>query len=105
MVITAILGAPFFFRWFFPHYVAAIPYTQVYSLVLLFIPFIFFNETLNMHGRIKELYWARLIVPPARIILLIAMVPWWGLWGAIAAIFATKFLTLAVYAYIFKKLW
>lgn len=104
VVGLAIVLTPWFFRWLFPQYLAAIPYTQVYALVILFMPFIFFTESLQMHGRTRELYLNRLVISPIKIILLFALLPGYGIWGAIMAIFLTKFANLLMLIYIFRKI-
>lgn len=101
LVAAYILAAPYVFRIFFPQYLESVIYSQAFSLILLFAPTLLFSEALAAHMRKKELYIARIATAVMSMLLLAALVPLFGLWGAIAALVAGQGVSLVLYGSLF----
>ena len=95
--------APFIFRLLFPAYLDAVIYTQILALSLLFAPGTMFGEALTAHMKKKELYFSQALLPIIKIALFLLLLPPFGIWGAVAAIIASQFLTLVLYAFQFWR--
>ena len=79
-----ILLAPYLFALLFPQYTESILFSQVMALALLFFPIsTFLSETFTAHAKVREKYYLSLITSVGKIILLIVLVPMFGIWGAI----------------------
>lgn len=82
---TYMLFAPYFYGFFFPQYVEAIVYSQVYSLTLLAVSGTIFDSTLVAHKKTKELYVHRISIPVIKIGLFIILLPIYGIMGLIVS--------------------
>ncbi len=105
LVIGYILIAPLFFQIFFPKYLASVQYSQILSLSL--IPIViagFLYTVLESQKATKELYQYNLYSNIFNIILLVPLVYYLGLWGAIISRFATRLFTLMLSIIILKKI-
>lgn len=98
-----ILAAPFLYQMIFPQYLDSVRYSQLFSTVLLFAPTLLFSEALAAHRRKKELYIARISTAIISIGLLFALLPSFGLWGAIVALIASQAVSFAFYASLFYR--
>lgn len=85
MVILYVLIAPFFYRLFFPTYLEAIIFSQVYVLILLLFPKKLISLTLFAHDQKEATYALIVLQPVVQVILLFTLIPIIGLWGAIVA--------------------
>ena len=90
--------APLIFRLLFPAYLDSVIYTQVLALSLIFAPGTMYGEALTAHMRKKELYLSQAVLPIAKILLLLLLLPPFGIWGAVATIIISQFLTFVLYA-------
>jgi PST family polysaccharide transporter len=101
LAIGYILVAPLLFKWFFPQYLDAVIYSQVYAIILIFsaaLPV----ALLDAHLAIKEKYAATFMASISKIILIFCGIFFYGLWGLIVARIISKM--LAVYlAFFFSK--
>lgn len=77
------LLAPYFYKFFYPQYLDAVMYSQIYSLTLLAVSGTVFNETLSAHKKTRELYFHRIMVPALQIILFLILLPLYGLMGLV----------------------
>lgn len=80
-----VLLIPYFYKFFYPQYLDAVLYSQVYALTLLAIFGTVFDSTLQAHKKKKEMYLHRIIVPIVQISLFFILLPRWGLMGLIVA--------------------
>ncbi|MBI5134436.1 MAG: oligosaccharide flippase family protein [Candidatus Taylorbacteria bacterium] len=80
-----ILLAPFIFKIFFPQYMEAVLFSQIFALSLLFQPRNLFEALLIAHERVKERYIATGISHAVRIALFVALIPTYSIIGAIAS--------------------
>ena len=86
LVILYILFAELLFTIFFPAYVEAIPYSQVFALSLIPGAFDVLSVTaLKAHRAIKKMYIFHISVPIIEIVLLVVLISFYGTWGAIFA--------------------
>lgn len=104
IVLFYIAIAPWFFTFFFPNYIEAIRYSQVFSLVILFFPAVLFQQFLVGQMQQKWLYILQTIVPTTKILLLFILLPVYGIWGALISIITMEFVRLIIIVSIFFKL-
>lgn len=104
-VFLYIFLAPVIFDFFFPAYTESVPFSQLYVLSVLFIPFnIIWSYFYAIHHE-KALWVNALIVPSAFIIGIIIFVPFFGLIGALLAVY-TRYLaetSLGLYYFLISK--
>lgn len=85
-----VVSAPFIYRTFFPEYTTAALYSQVYALSLVGFAFLPAGSYLVAKKRVREQYLSNTIVSILQILILVAGVTMWGLWGMIAARILTR---------------
>lgn len=98
-----VLFAPFIYETFFPAYIEAIPYSQIYALTILFsgaLPVAF----LDAHIAIKEKYIATFIAGIQKISILFIGIYFWGLWGLVFARVITKMIAVMISMIAAKKI-
>lgn len=84
--LAYILLAPLLFRIFFPSYLESVPFSQVFSLILIFIiPATYFASVVYGQKMIKTIYASSLGGNALRIILYLILGKFWGIWGIIWA--------------------
>jgi O-antigen/teichoic acid export membrane protein len=83
--------APYIFKILFPRYMEAVPYSQVYVLYLLTLPFIPSASYLAAKRLIKEQYIGSILNHTFKICFTFIGVAMWGLWGLIGAVIASRF--------------
>ncbi len=104
MVGIYIIFAPFLYQLLFPQYLESVIFSQVFALTLLFVPDMFFRQTFIAHMKKQQLYTLKITTPVMKIILLAVLLPFYGIWGAIAAILSTRILNSIATFYLFMKL-
>ncbi len=104
IVILYIIFAPLLFRIFFSQYISSINYSRVFAFSLLLYPMTFFNYALTAQMKKRQLYIASTITNISQIILLLILLPLYGIWGAIFVLLATVFIRSIINFYLFKKL-
>lgn len=104
VVIAYILAAPFLYGWFFPQYIDSIFFSQVVALMLLSIPAIMLGQVFVAHRRKKEIYTVGISISLLRIILILILLPLYGIWGAIAVKLLVHAFDAALESYLFVKL-
>ncbi len=103
IIILYIIFAPFIFKILFPQYLNAILYSQILSLILLIQPITLITTTLTAHIKKKELYLLNIIPPIFQIILLIILIPFFGILGAIFSTLGAKITNSFLLIYFLKK--
>jgi O-antigen/teichoic acid export membrane protein len=83
LALGYVIFAEILFTYIFPQYREAIRYSQVLSILLLFMPSMFYIQALTTLGKKKELYILNITKPIIRIIPLVLLVPKYGVWGAV----------------------
>jgi O-antigen/teichoic acid export membrane protein len=94
---------PYFFKFFFPKYLASTPYTQLlifYNLSAITYPF---SSYLNAHRKVKENYTIAIVSFVVKALTLIILVPIYGVWGAVWSILLSSWSSIAfAYYYLYK---
>lgn len=88
--------APTLFSLLFPQYLASLPYSQAvvfYTLSAITYPF---GSYLFAHKRVGDNYVLAVGSFAAKVACLLGLVPWFGVWGAIAGILASAAATIAI---------
>jgi O-antigen/teichoic acid export membrane protein len=85
IIVVYIPLAPFIYKFFFPGYIVAVPYSQIYALSMLGVFFTPFGSYLTAKKKIKEQYILNIINALLQIGLFAVGVIWWGLWGLVWA--------------------
>lgn len=104
VMLLYILIAPYIFKWFFPQYVGAVIYSQVYALILLSYPRVLAGSVLSAKQKTKELYIGSLALTPVYWIMLLTLIPFFGLWGAIVSFLILEAVTFILQWIQFKKI-
>lgn len=97
--------APLLFSILFPVYTNAIPLSQVFALTLpIALSSILFSQTLISHARKKELYTLKIATPTLRLILMLILLPLFGVWGIVFAIITTYILGNFLLLFLFFRM-
>lgn len=102
-VLAYILAAPFLFRFLFPQYADAVPYTQIFALSLILFPLGIFGTALKAEGAMKEIYMFSIGAPVIQILVLLILIPLYGLWGAIFARLGSRIFHHALLAFLYLR--
>jgi len=84
-VIMFIILAPYLYKIFFPQYMDAVKYSQLFALVLLFFPQKLIGAALQAKAKKKALYIISVSNSLIRIALYLILIPIYGIYGAIIA--------------------
>lgn len=85
LAIIYVLIAPWTYKIFFPQYMEAVVYSQVFAISILLVPVTLINQALVSQLDKKGLYITKLAFPAIKIILLLLLLPRFHLWGVITA--------------------
>ena len=99
-----ILIAPFIYQLIFPRYLAAIPLSQALAIGYLFSPALLFSETFNAQKKQREMYIAKIVTSALRILLLLILLPPFGVWGAVYTFILVNALSGALTLVLFHRL-
>ena len=94
--------SPIFYKIFFPQYLDALRYTQVFALTFLFFPASLLGTALEAKMKTKKIYLLKAF-SLIRIILFVVLIPIYGIWGLIAARLGMQALNLSLTLFLFKK--
>jgi len=98
-----IFSAPYIFSVLFSQYMESVIYSQVYTISLLVIPSVLFVKALTAHKKTKQQYILKIVTPLLKIILLIILLPLYGIWGALIALISTEIVWMSLSIYLFYK--
>jgi len=104
MALIYIFLVPFLFKMFFPQYLDAVLYSQVFALSILLIPEGFFSLSLMSQMKIKHMYVNQLVSPLIQIALLIILTPLYGIMGTISALLIAQFSRIGLLIFLFKRM-
>ena len=65
-------------------------YSQIYIFTILFLPTLFFKQSLIAHAQKKALYVLNTLIPIGKILLLLVLLPTYGIMGALMALFIVQ---------------
>lgn len=85
LALLYIIAAPVLITFFLPKYTEIIFHSQVYALSLIGVMIIPLTAAMNSIPKIKALYLTNIITPLISVVLIVTLIPPYGLWGAIAA--------------------
>jgi O-antigen/teichoic acid export membrane protein len=94
LVAAYVIAAPWLFKIFFPAYMSSVIYSQVFCVSLMFSGSMLLMQYLQSQSMKAELYKFNFINLIIEIILIVVLVYFFGLWGAIAARVGFRFLNL-----------
>jgi O-antigen/teichoic acid export membrane protein len=95
--------APYFFTFFFPQYLASIPYTQIYALSFFSVAAIFVQTALTSQQKVRELYIVNLTMPILKSVLLVVLMFYFGIWGVIWAQIIVHFVSIPLQLVLYKR--
>jgi O-antigen/teichoic acid export membrane protein len=104
IVLIYIVCASFFFKIFFPQYLEAVHYSQIFSLVILFFPAALFQQFFVGQMQQKWLYVLQVSVPVVKIVLLFILLPIYGILGALFSILGMEVFRIIAVVLIFRYL-
>jgi len=102
VAIIYVLTAPYIYKLLFPQYTESIFYSQLYAVILLFIPTGLYLQTLIAHMKKEVLYIVNLTNSVTKIGLLIILLPTYGILGAITSLIGAQILTSLILLIFFK---
>lgn len=85
LTLVYVYLAPWLYKLLYPQYVGAVGYSQVFALIILLLPTNLFSNSLIAKRRIREITALRFTAPTVRIVLLVVLIPMYGIWGAVIA--------------------
>jgi len=94
---------PIGYRIVFPNYIESVPYARVLALGLILIPFSLLQTSLTAGMKTRELYKIRFISPAIKIVLFLALIPLYGIWGIIISALIAQAMGSIFTLYLFKK--
>lgn len=94
MVALYWFGAPILFSLFFPAYLDAVPYSQIYALALIPATAIIPTTLLEAQAARRELYILNTVGPVVQILVLLFAIVFYGIVGALIARFFTRLFSL-----------
>lgn len=103
IIAAYIVTAPYIYQIFFPQYTESIIYSQLFVLTLLFFPKKMLATAFSAHARKRPLYLSSTLPALLKIILLIALVPPFGITGAILSEIGTQFFSFTLIGLLFIK--
>jgi len=104
IVVLAILAAPLLYAFVFPAYAESVPLFQVLAITTLLIPFSLFESALLAQNKKRPLYVLQVAPSVVRILLYLALIPFWGVWGVVAATLIGLTLRAAFSSFFFRAL-
>jgi O-antigen/teichoic acid export membrane protein len=103
IIIAYILFAPLFFQVLFPQYLDAVLPSQILALGVVFQSRALVDIFLFSHGTVTDRYRITLGSQIIRIFLYTVCIPYYGLYGAIAANVISEMCSAAVMTYVYLK--
>jgi O-antigen/teichoic acid export membrane protein len=91
-----ILALPTIFQLLFPTYLDSVIYAQWLAISLIFIPELLFGQALVAHLQKRSLYIINISSNLLKIILLLILLPVYGIWGAVYTLLLYLFYSMTV---------
>ncbi len=104
LALCLVLIIPPFYQTLFPQYVASIPYAQVMAAFLAFSPVRMITTAINAKGSIRDIYTINLFASILQIVMLLILVPLFGIWGAVLTTPVQSFLSNIIFVRVFKRM-
>ena len=103
IIIAYIICAPIIYNIFFPRYISAALFSQVFALSLILHPFSLFNTAIDAEGNTKKIYTYKILTSLTQILALLILIPPFGLWGAVYGRIIGRYINYILPFYFFKK--
>jgi len=103
VVAMYIFISPLLFKIFFPQYLDSIPYTQLFSLTLLFLPTGVLMQKFYAHKNLKVLAVLNVIEPIILIALYLILIPFFGIYGVIYSMLLKLSINATMLIYLFLR--
>jgi len=104
LALFIVLIAPYFYKLFFPLYIESVVYFQAFSILIALSPFLLLNTALVADMKTRELYVIQTITPLFKLILFLALIPFFEIWGIVFAILISEIIKGIITFYYFKKI-
>ena len=101
-VLIYILLAPFVFQIFFPKYLSAVPYSQLYALSIIPLSFPIIGNIFKAKMMLKQIYQLKIIPSIIRAGLFLILIPLFGIWGAILGVVLARIFNAFFISILFK---
>lgn len=102
--ILLALALPLIYQLLFPQYLASVFYAQIFTLTIILLPERMLSMAMIAHASKKYLYLTNILNPLLRVVLVLILIPLYGIPGAIAAIIAQQIIFVFFDIYFFKKI-
>ena len=96
LIVLYILVIPTLFSWFFPQYLEAVGFSQIYVISLFGMLVIPINAAMSAIPKVKSLMLANTISPIISIPVTYILISAFGIWGAVWAKLATRMILLVL---------
>ena len=103
VTISYIILIPYFFGIFLPQYAESIPYSQLFAMTMLFIPQILLITFLTAQKKTKELSIFQSSFYLVQAALLVILLPFYGILGAVLALTLNQILNFFLLLFLFKS--
>ena len=100
IIVIYVIIAPPFYKIFFPQYLISVPYSQLFALSLVAFPAFFLTNVFRAKMMKTELYLLR-AVDALKLILLLALIPFFGVLGAVLALLGTQIIKGIIIFFLF----
>lgn len=104
IIIIYILLAPLLFKILYPEYLDSVNISRFFMLLLLFYPITIFGTAMTARVEKEKLYISSTIYSIIRIVLLLILVPIFGMSGAVCSILSVGLINSIVTIYLFYRI-
>lgn len=101
--ILYMISAPYIFRFLFPAYMEAVPYSQLFALTLFTALGSAPLAALQAHARNKALYQHSILTNIIQIVSSVVLIQFLGLWGAAIAVVVNRTVSLVLPLYLLRR--
>ena len=103
ITVAYIVSAPFFFKLFFPKYLAAVFPSQLLALTVVLQSRALADLFIFSHGTIKDRYAITVPGQILKIVMLVLLVPFFGIIGAIISTLLSEFFVMLTITYVYRR--
>ena len=104
ITITYIISAPYIYRLLFPQYMESVLYSQILSVTLLASSTMLIAQIFVAHGKTREIYINKISSDALKIILLLALLPFFGIWGAVFVVLFNRSFSIVMMYILYKRM-
>ena len=104
ITITYIIGAPYIYQLLFPQYMESVLYSQILSITLLVSSTMLIAQMFVAHGKTKEIYINKISSDALKIILLLTLLPFFGIWGAVFVVLFNRLFSVLMMYILYRRM-